>query len=149
MQHPRFRSGELTTGFIAEEYPEGFHGAPASPNSSARWPGSPRSWPRHGPIARAASTASWAAGCVRRRTGRSPSVATFAVALTADEVTVDGAALDLSLEYTPGDRLVEAEVDGVVLGVKVAHAQRLRADHARRDPQGAGPARPRGAYRRT
>ena len=30
MQHPRFRSGELTTGFIAEEYPDGFHGAPAS-----------------------------------------------------------------------------------------------------------------------
>jgi propionyl-CoA carboxylase alpha chain len=29
LQHPRFRSGELTTGFIAEEYPEGFHGAPA------------------------------------------------------------------------------------------------------------------------
>ncbi|HEV2865583.1 MAG TPA: acetyl/propionyl/methylcrotonyl-CoA carboxylase subunit alpha [Allosphingosinicella sp.] len=29
MQHPRFRSGELTTGFIAEEYPEGFIGAPA------------------------------------------------------------------------------------------------------------------------
>jgi propionyl-CoA carboxylase alpha chain len=29
MQHPRFRAGELTTGFIAEEYPEGFQGAPA------------------------------------------------------------------------------------------------------------------------
>ncbi|MEQ7873908.1 acetyl/propionyl/methylcrotonyl-CoA carboxylase subunit alpha [Sphingomonas sp. ASV193] len=28
MQHPRFRSGELTTGFIAEEYPDGFAGAP-------------------------------------------------------------------------------------------------------------------------
>ena len=27
MQHPRFRSGELTTGFIAEEYPDGFQGA--------------------------------------------------------------------------------------------------------------------------
>jgi propionyl-CoA carboxylase alpha chain len=27
MQHPRFRAGELTTGFIAEEYPEGFLGA--------------------------------------------------------------------------------------------------------------------------
>ena len=27
MQHPRFRSGELTTGFIAEEYPYGFQGA--------------------------------------------------------------------------------------------------------------------------
>jgi propionyl-CoA carboxylase alpha chain len=30
MQHPRFRSGAITTGFIAEEYPDGFHGAPAS-----------------------------------------------------------------------------------------------------------------------
>ena len=29
MQHERFRSGELTTGFIAEEYPDGFLGAPA------------------------------------------------------------------------------------------------------------------------
>ena len=27
MQHERFRSGELTTGFIAEEYPDGFTGA--------------------------------------------------------------------------------------------------------------------------
>jgi len=30
MQHPRFQSGELTTGFIAEEYPDGFQGAPSS-----------------------------------------------------------------------------------------------------------------------
>ena len=29
MQHPRFREGALTTGFIAEEYPDGFRGAPA------------------------------------------------------------------------------------------------------------------------
>jgi propionyl-CoA carboxylase alpha chain len=29
MQHPRFRSGAITTGFISEEYPEGFQGAPA------------------------------------------------------------------------------------------------------------------------
>ena len=29
MQHPRFRDGNITTGFIAEEYPEGFEGAPA------------------------------------------------------------------------------------------------------------------------
>ena len=27
MQHPRFQEGRLTTGFIAEEYPEGFAGA--------------------------------------------------------------------------------------------------------------------------
>ncbi|MDB5721283.1 MAG: acetyl-CoA carboxylase [Alphaproteobacteria bacterium] len=29
MQHERFRDGRLTTGFIAEEYPDGFEGAPA------------------------------------------------------------------------------------------------------------------------
>ena len=29
MQHPRFRAGNITTDFIAEEYPEGFEGAPA------------------------------------------------------------------------------------------------------------------------
>lgn len=28
MQHPRFRSGKITTAFIAEEYPEGFQGNP-------------------------------------------------------------------------------------------------------------------------
>ena len=50
MQHPRFRSGNLTTGFIAEEYPDGFHGASASEDTLraiaavaagsgvARWP---------------------------------------------------------------------------------------------------------------
>ncbi|AJP71815.1 acetyl-CoA carboxylase biotin carboxylase subunit [Sphingomonas hengshuiensis] len=31
MQDARFREGRLTTGFIAEEYPDGFAGAPASP----------------------------------------------------------------------------------------------------------------------
>jgi len=30
MEHPRFREGRLTTGFIAEEYPDGFHGVPLS-----------------------------------------------------------------------------------------------------------------------
>jgi propionyl-CoA carboxylase alpha chain len=28
MQHPRFRGGDITTGFIAEEYPDGFQGSP-------------------------------------------------------------------------------------------------------------------------
>ena len=36
MQHPRFRAGELTTGFIAEEYPEGFHGASGERGNAAR-----------------------------------------------------------------------------------------------------------------
>ena len=29
MQHPRFREGNITTDFIADEYPDGFDGAPA------------------------------------------------------------------------------------------------------------------------
>jgi propionyl-CoA carboxylase alpha chain len=33
MQHPRFLAGELTTGFIAEEWPDGFQGAPTSEES--------------------------------------------------------------------------------------------------------------------
>jgi len=35
MQHPRFRSGNITTGFIAEEYPDGFLGAPADAQLTA------------------------------------------------------------------------------------------------------------------
>jgi propionyl-CoA carboxylase alpha chain len=35
MQHPRFREGNITTNFIAEEYPEGFAGAPADAQLSA------------------------------------------------------------------------------------------------------------------
>ena len=34
MHHPRFEDGRLTTGFIAEEYPDGFHGAPLSPGDA-------------------------------------------------------------------------------------------------------------------
>ena len=31
MQHPRFRKGDLATDFIADEYPDGFDGAPSDP----------------------------------------------------------------------------------------------------------------------
>ena len=42
MQHPRWRSGRLSTGFIAEEFPKGFPRVP----TKARWPDdSPRSSP--------------------------------------------------------------------------------------------------------
>lgn len=35
MQHPRFLSGEFHTGFLAEEYPNGFHAADARPEDPA------------------------------------------------------------------------------------------------------------------
>jgi propionyl-CoA carboxylase alpha chain len=34
MQHPRFRAGALSTGFIAEEFPDGFHGVQAHGKSA-------------------------------------------------------------------------------------------------------------------
>jgi propionyl-CoA carboxylase alpha chain len=37
MHHPRFREGRLTTGFIAEEYPDGFHGVPLDELSTRRF----------------------------------------------------------------------------------------------------------------
>jgi len=120
MQHPRFRSGELTTGFIAEEYPEGFHGAPASADL------------KRSLAAIAGFLATARADRARRVDGQLGDrldppgewnvrldKGHYAVVLAADLVTVDGTPLDLDLEYTPGDRLVHAEVAGEPLTVKV------------------------------
>ena len=120
MQHPRFRSGELTTGFIAEEYPEGFTGAAASTKT----------------LARIAAVAGFVATARADRARQIDNQLahhlpppqewtitlggeTFAVVLGGDEITVDGKAVDLAMEYTPGDKLIEAEVDGEVFGVKI------------------------------
>ena len=37
IRSPRFRGGRLTTNFIAEEYPDGFHGAPLSDAGTRRF----------------------------------------------------------------------------------------------------------------
>ena len=111
MQHPRFRSGNITTGFIAEEYPDGFHGAPASDDLKRTLAG----------IAAFAATAH--ADRARRIDGQLGSRlqpphawsvridgTDHAVEVSTDDILVDGAPLDLALEYTPGDRMVEAEI---------------------------------------
>jgi len=120
MQHPRFRSGELTTGFIAEEYPDGFTGAATSEELKAKLAAvagfiaaarADRARNVDGQLANhLAPPAQWTV-----KLGGS----TFAVELDEDEVTVDGKVLDLAMEYTPGDRLVSAEVDGDALSVKI------------------------------
>lgn len=121
MQHPRFRAGELTTGFIAEEYPDGFTGAPASAELQRSL------------AAIAAFIATAHADRARRISGQlgdrlqPPSLwqakigdALIDVAIDYDEVRVDGELLDLDLSYTPGDRLIEAEVAGQPLAVRIA-----------------------------
>jgi propionyl-CoA carboxylase alpha chain len=121
MQHPRFRSGEITTGFIAEEYPDGFHGAPATA-------GVTRSL-----AAIAAFAATAEADRARRVDGqlgkrlRPPSEwsvtigdLSHEVSISTDGIIVDGAALEIALEYTPGDRVVHAELADDELSVRIA-----------------------------
>jgi propionyl-CoA carboxylase alpha chain len=121
MQHPRFRSGDITTGFIAEEYPDGFHGAPASPETLRNL------------AAIAAFAATAEADRARRVDGQlgrrlaPPSgwqvlIGSVAhdVEIDGDEIIVDGLEVDLDAEYTPGDRLIEAEIGDEPLTVKIA-----------------------------
>ncbi|MGV3730321.1 MAG: biotin carboxylase N-terminal domain-containing protein [Sphingopyxis sp.] len=121
MQHPRFRSGELTTGFIAEEYPEGFHGADAGDDVIRAL------------AAIAGFMASAEADRARRTDGQlgdrldppakwqvTVGGAAHKVKLGHKHIKVDGEAIDIALEYTPGDRLVVAEIDETELAVKVA-----------------------------
>ena len=128
MQHPRFQAGALTTGFIAEEYPDGFHGAPAAPDLLRTLAA----------IAAFAATAD--ADRARRTDGqlgrrlRPPADwvvriggADHAVSVSTDGITVDGEAIDLDLEYTPGDRMVAAQVGDAALSVRI---QRTRGGFA-------------------
>jgi len=111
MQHPRFRSGELTTGFIAEEYPDGFTGAATSDELKARLAAVA------GFIATA--RADRARNVDGQLAGHLPPPfewavklggQTFAVEVDSDDVLVDGKVIDLAMEYTPGDRVVFAEI---------------------------------------
>ena len=125
MQHPRFRSGEITTGFIAEEYPDGFMGAPASPELLRSL------------AAIAAFAATAEADRARRVDGQlgrrlhppadwqvliDPSTGSglaHDVSVSTNGIIVDGEDIEIDIEYTPGDRLVEAEIDGEPLAVKI------------------------------
>jgi propionyl-CoA carboxylase alpha chain len=120
MQHPRFRSGELTTGFIAEEYPDGFTGAVASDELKANLAAvagfiatarADRARQVDGQLADTLDApAEWSIKIGGTR---------HLVSLEGEDITVDGQPVDLAMEYTPGDRLVEAEIGDEVLGIKV------------------------------
>jgi propionyl-CoA carboxylase alpha chain len=120
MQHPRFRSGELTTGFIAEEYPDGFQGAASSIELVKSL------------AAIAGFVATAEADRARHVDGQlgdtlpPPSRwqvkiadAVHDIEMIDGEMHVDGALFELSMEYDPGDRIIEAEVDSDELAVKI------------------------------
>ncbi|GMN12392.1 biotin carboxylase N-terminal domain-containing protein [Altererythrobacter sp. MTPC7] len=125
MQHPRFRSGELTTGFIAEEYPDGFEGAAASEDlkrglaavggviaaadaDRARRIDQQLSGPLYAP-------GDWAVRIGERAEGASD----YAVQLGEEDIRVDDAPVDLSFDYTPGDRMIAVELDGELLRIQL------------------------------
>ncbi len=120
MQHPRFRSGELTTGFIAEEYPDGFHGAASTPELVKSL------------AAIAGFVATAEADRARHVDGQlgdtlePPSRwqvkigdAVHDIEMIDGEMHVDSEHFDLSMEYDPGDRLIEAEIGDEELAVKI------------------------------
>jgi len=124
MQHPRFRSGELTTGFIAEEYPEGFHGAAASDELL-------RGLAAIGGVI-ATADADRAGRIDQQLDGPLPppgdwSVrigdSEYLVALEEDAITVDGEPVEVSFDYTPGDVMVDLELAGEALTIQLAHTR--------------------------
>ena len=120
MQHPRFRSGKLTTGFIAEEYPDGFHGAATSEELKTKL-AAIAGFVATARADRARNVDGQLSGHLQPPAEWSVKLGgtTFAVALEDDEISVDGAVIDLAMEYTPGDRLVEAEVGGAPITLKI------------------------------
>ena len=121
MQHPRFRAGQLTTGFIAEEYPDGFQGAPASVEL-CRWLAAIAAFVATAEADRARGVDGQLGDQLDPPTAWQVKIGEIIhdVMLDGDDVSVDGTALHLSMEYTPGDRLIVAEIDGAEIAVKIA-----------------------------
>ncbi|EZP72295.1 Acetyl-CoA carboxylase, biotin carboxylase subunit [Sphingomonas paucimobilis] len=121
MQHERFRSGNITTGFIAEEYPEGFTGAPASETLLKRL-SAIGAFAAMAQADRARRIDGQLGKKLRAPTGWQVKIgdAVHDVVINGDDVTVDGEAVDMALEYTPGDRLIEAEFGEEQLAVRIA-----------------------------
>jgi len=120
MQHPRFRSGELTTGFIAEEYPEGFQGAAV---------GEPRLKLVAALIAGAQCSVMAHEGQISGRLDGAPKVPsdwvvkidgrTFEVELGQGGATVDGEWIAGTTDWQPGMVLAAANGNGENLAIQL------------------------------
>ena len=127
MDHPRFVAGEITTAFIAEEFPDGFKGAVLDDLTLRRVAAAAAAMNRVAEIRR--TRISGTMDNHTRRVGDDWVVSlqdqAFAVTVDADPEgsTVrfaDGAACRVTSDWTPGQPLARLMVDGVALAVKVA-----------------------------
>ena len=126
MDHPRFASGNITTAFIAEEYPEGFQGVTLEDAMLRRVVAATAAMNRVAEIRR--TKISGTMDNHERRVGDDWVVSlqgqAYPVTIAADKAgsTVtfaDGQALRVSSDWTPGDQLARVDVDGSPLVMKV------------------------------
>ncbi len=126
MDHPRFVSGDITTAFIAEEYPEGFMGVTLPEDALRAIAASTAAMHRVAEIRR--TRVSGRMDNHERHVGEDWVVSlqgqSFGVVVAADRegATVrfeDGDTLRVTSDWTPGDSLARLDVDGRPLVLKV------------------------------
>ncbi|BBU55564.1 acetyl-CoA carboxylase biotin carboxylase subunit [Mameliella alba] len=136
MDHPKFISGDMTTAFIAEEYPEGFEGVTLGEDELKRVAAAAAAMNRVAEIRRTRVTGRL--GNHERRVGSDWVVSLqgvdYDVVIDADPdgSTVnfaDGSSLRVEGRWTPGDTLAHMTLNGAPLVLKVdkvTHGFRLR-----------------------
>ncbi len=136
MDHPKFISGDMTTAFIAEEYPDGFEGVTLPEAELRRVAAAAAAMNRVAEIRR--TRVSGRLDNHERRVGTDWNVAlqgeSFDVSISADHdgSTVkfaDGSEMRVEGDWTPGDSLARMTVDGAALVLKVdkvTHGFRMR-----------------------
>ncbi|WP_428515685.1 acetyl-CoA carboxylase biotin carboxylase subunit [Roseovarius sp.] len=126
MDHPKFVSGDMTTAFIAEEYPDGFEGVELEEAALRRIAASCAAMHRVAEIRR--TRVSGRMDNHERRVGEDWVVSlqgmSYEVSVAADRdgATVtfaDGATHRVSSDWTPGDALAVLDVDGETVVLKV------------------------------
>ena len=126
MEHERFVSCNITTAFIAEEYPDGFTGASLADDAAQRVAAAAAAMHRVAEIRR--TRVSGRMDNHERRVGGDWIVTLqgqdFPVTIAADHdgATVsfaDGQAMRVTSDWTPGDQLARLMVDGAPLVLKV------------------------------
>jgi len=126
MDHPRFVSGNITTAFIAEEYPDGFQGATLTEGTLRRVAAAAAAMHRVAEIRR--TRISGRLGNHERHVGDDWVVAlqgeAYAVTISADHegATVrfeDGSNHRVTSDWVPGQSLARLDVDGTPLVLKV------------------------------
>jgi propionyl-CoA carboxylase alpha chain len=126
MDHPKFVAGDITTAFIAEEYPDGFEGVTLPEAMLRRIAAACAAMHRVAEIRR--TRISGRMDNHERHVGEDWVVSLqgmhypVTVAADRDGATVrfaDGAAMRVTSDWTPGDQLARLDVDGSPLVLKV------------------------------